>query len=267
MWVTKKNWTVFVIKRRLQEAKLERDFIKRYIAACKDSLQNSEIDLLSPRPSCSIEGTVHYSYDYTQQVQIPSNPKQPGPIFFKFLWSEACLRYVVRECRDRSMTSLTRQFLLAKGPMQPLAVCMTSSFLTGQGKLMQCSIEGTVHYSYDYTQQVQIPSNPKQPGPIFFKFLWSEACLRYVVRECRDRSMTSLTRQFLLAKGPMQPLAVCMTSSFLTGQGKLMHKLMQIIMRGTEDKQLFYLVLLLANSLWTAQIIIVFGSDYRAYKI
>lgn len=181
MWVTKKNWIVFVIKRRLQEVKLERDFIKRYIAACKDSLQNSEIDLLSPRPSCSIEGTVHYSYDYTQQVQIPSNPKQPGPIFFKFLWSEACLRYVVRECRDRSMTSLTRQFLLAKGPMQPLAVCMTSSFLTGQGKLM--------------------------------------------------------------------------------------HKLMQIIMRGTEDKQLFYLVLLLANSLWTAQIIIVFSSDYRAYKI
>ena len=180
MWAIKKNWIVFVIKRHLQEANLERDFIKRNIAACKDSLQNSEIDLLSPRPSCSIERTVHYSYDYTQQVHIPSNPQQPGPIFFKFLGSEACLGYVVRECRDRSMTSLTRRFLLAKVPMQPLAVCMTSSFLTGQGKLM--------------------------------------------------------------------------------------HKLRRIIMWGTEDKQLFYLVLLLENSLWAAQII-VFGSDCRAYKI
>lgn len=67
----------------LQEAKLEREFIKKNITACRDLLQNGRIDLLSPRPSCSLEGTVHYSYDYTQQVHIPSNPQEPGPVYFK----------------------------------------------------------------------------------------------------------------------------------------------------------------------------------------
>ena len=27
--------------------------------------------------------TVHYSFDYAQQIHIPSNPMQPGPIYFK----------------------------------------------------------------------------------------------------------------------------------------------------------------------------------------
>ena len=67
----------------LQEAKSERDFMKRNISACKEVLQDSVIDLLSPRPSCSLKGTIHYSYDYAQQVHIPSNPQQPGPIYFK----------------------------------------------------------------------------------------------------------------------------------------------------------------------------------------
>ena len=26
---------------------------------------------------------MHYSFDYAQQVHIPSNPMQPGPIYFK----------------------------------------------------------------------------------------------------------------------------------------------------------------------------------------
>ena len=66
-----------------QEAKSERDFMKRNIAACKEVLQDSVIDLLSPRPSCSLKGTIHYSDDYAQQVHIPSNQQQPGPIYFK----------------------------------------------------------------------------------------------------------------------------------------------------------------------------------------
>ena len=69
----------------LQEAKLQWEFMKRNIAACKDLLRNSGIDLLSRKPSCSFEGTVHYSYDYVQQVHIPSNPQQPGPVYFKTL--------------------------------------------------------------------------------------------------------------------------------------------------------------------------------------
>lgn len=57
--------------------------MKTNIAACKELLQNSGIDLLSGMPCCSFKGTVHYSYDYAQQVHIPSNPQQPGPIYFK----------------------------------------------------------------------------------------------------------------------------------------------------------------------------------------
>ena len=32
---------------------------------------------------CSYKRTVHYSYDYTQQLHYPTNPNQPGPIYFK----------------------------------------------------------------------------------------------------------------------------------------------------------------------------------------
>ena len=31
----------------------------------------------------SLNATVHYSFNYAQQVHIPSNPMQPGPIYFK----------------------------------------------------------------------------------------------------------------------------------------------------------------------------------------
>ena len=37
-------------------------------------------------PPCSLLGRMHYSYDYAQQVHYPSNPLQPGPIYFKTPW-------------------------------------------------------------------------------------------------------------------------------------------------------------------------------------
>ena len=41
--------------------------------------------------------------------------------------------------------------------------------LSGQWKRDACSLNATIHYSFDYAQQVHIPSNPQQPGPIYFK--------------------------------------------------------------------------------------------------
>ena len=32
---------------------------------------------------CTLDKTMHYSFDYAQQVHIPSNPQRPGPIYFK----------------------------------------------------------------------------------------------------------------------------------------------------------------------------------------
>ena len=67
----------------LHKAKTEREFIETKIAACKELLHSSGINLLSGRRCRSLKGTVHHSYDYAQQVHIPSNTQQPGPIYFK----------------------------------------------------------------------------------------------------------------------------------------------------------------------------------------
>lgn len=67
----------------LTSALKERDFYKNSVKSCKETLQNTEIDLMTAQATCSFQGTVHYSYDYAQQVHIPSNPQQPGPIYFK----------------------------------------------------------------------------------------------------------------------------------------------------------------------------------------
>ena len=44
----------------------------------------------------------------------------------------------------------------------------TETFL-GSGSCDACSLNATIHYSFDYAQQVHIPSNLQQPGPIYFK--------------------------------------------------------------------------------------------------
>ena len=67
----------------ISRAMKERDFYKDAVRRCKDSLKNSNIDLLKEQTACSFSGTVHYSYDYAQHVHYPSNPQQPGRIYFK----------------------------------------------------------------------------------------------------------------------------------------------------------------------------------------
>ena len=59
-----------------------------YKEACKEAEINFKriedtTDLSAPHEPCSFRGTMHYSFDYAQQVHIPSNPMQPGPIYFK----------------------------------------------------------------------------------------------------------------------------------------------------------------------------------------
>ena len=69
--------------KHITRAMKERDLYKDAVKRCKETLQKTEIDLLKEQPACSFTGTVHYSYDYAQQVHYPSNPQQPGPIYFK----------------------------------------------------------------------------------------------------------------------------------------------------------------------------------------
>ena len=66
-------------------AQVEREFYKK---TCSDAATTfghtvPEANFNETHEPCSFNGTMHYSFDYAQQVHFPSNPMQPGPIYFK----------------------------------------------------------------------------------------------------------------------------------------------------------------------------------------
>ena len=66
-------------------AQTERDY---YRETCLHSAVTykdieEETNLNQAHKPCSFSGTMHDSFDYAQQVHFPSNPMQPGPIYFK----------------------------------------------------------------------------------------------------------------------------------------------------------------------------------------
>ena len=70
----------------LKCAQAERDFYKFSCNKSKETLETIGPEVLinwEIRDACTLAATVHYSFDYAQQVHIPSNPMQPGPIYFK----------------------------------------------------------------------------------------------------------------------------------------------------------------------------------------
>ena len=82
-----KTESVRTQEKHLFHAQRERD---SYRDACKLSEQNLQqlisagnFSLFSRHPVCSTPRFIHYSYDYAQQIHYPSNPLQPGPIYFK----------------------------------------------------------------------------------------------------------------------------------------------------------------------------------------
>ena len=69
----------------LNTVKTEREF---YREVCEEATRTFEsventICLNESHDPCSLDGTMHYLFDFVQQVHIPSNPMQPGPIYFK----------------------------------------------------------------------------------------------------------------------------------------------------------------------------------------
>ena len=71
--------------RHLLLASGERNFYKNCCRESKDGIQEylKVVDFTVEREPCSYTGTVHYSYDYAQQLHFPADPNQPGPIYFK----------------------------------------------------------------------------------------------------------------------------------------------------------------------------------------
>ena len=67
-------------------AQTEREHYKNSCANSEKALETIGTETLlnhESRDACSLNATAHYSFDYAQQVHIPSNPMQPGPIYFK----------------------------------------------------------------------------------------------------------------------------------------------------------------------------------------
>ena len=67
-------------------AQSEREYYRNSCINSENALGPIDTETVLDRESreaCSLNVTVHYSFDYAQQVHIPSNPMQPGPIYFK----------------------------------------------------------------------------------------------------------------------------------------------------------------------------------------
>lgn len=82
---TQKAEAVRAQEQHLRLAAGEREFYKNCCQKSKENINDhlQEVDFSVEREPCSYTGTVHYSYDYAQQLHFPANPNQPGPIYFK----------------------------------------------------------------------------------------------------------------------------------------------------------------------------------------
>ena len=69
----------------INSAQLEREFYRNSCTNSQKTLDNigGYAILSTNRNVCSLKVTIHYFFDFAQQVHIPSNPMQPGPIYFK----------------------------------------------------------------------------------------------------------------------------------------------------------------------------------------
>jgi hypothetical protein len=55
-----------------------------------DSEKYISMTLFSGQPALSYDGTMHYSFDYAQQIHYPHYSQQVGPLFFKTLRKCQC---------------------------------------------------------------------------------------------------------------------------------------------------------------------------------
>lgn len=64
---------------------VEREFYRKTCSDAATTFSHTDADtnFNETHEPCSFSGTMHYSFDYAQQVHFPSNPMQPGPIYFK----------------------------------------------------------------------------------------------------------------------------------------------------------------------------------------
>lgn len=78
-----KTQCVLVKQEHLNCVQTERDLYKRVCQEAKTIFEEIEgrVDLDQQHGVCTLDITMHYSFDFAQQIHIPSNPMQPGPIY------------------------------------------------------------------------------------------------------------------------------------------------------------------------------------------
>ena len=60
---------------------MERTFYQNMVKDAKADYNAAGCPPLGPQPCCSTDLAVHFSFDYAQQVHLPSFPMQPGPLY------------------------------------------------------------------------------------------------------------------------------------------------------------------------------------------
>ena len=77
-----KSECVQVQQEHLNSVQTERELYRKVCEEVKCNFEAVE-DNIDLDEACSVATTMHYSFDFAQQVHIPSNPMQTGPIYFK----------------------------------------------------------------------------------------------------------------------------------------------------------------------------------------
>lgn len=80
-----KSHCVLAQQEHLNCVQTEREFYRNTCSESKNNLERlaDTIEFDEPHDPCSIDTVIHYSFDFAQQIHIPSSPMQPGPIYFK----------------------------------------------------------------------------------------------------------------------------------------------------------------------------------------
>lgn len=69
-------------EQHLKKVRAERAFYNKMVEDSREVCRQLDVCALQANAPCSRNVAMHYSFDFAQQVHLPSNPLQPGPIYF-----------------------------------------------------------------------------------------------------------------------------------------------------------------------------------------
>ena len=133
-------------EKHLQCAKKQRNYYRKQVQSSKETIKTFAANQGQPT---SLALSLAYSFDHAQQVHYPSNPQQPGPLFFKTprkcgifgICSEGCntqMNYLIDEAQScgkgaNSVVSMVHHYLsnFTKGEQK---LCLHADNCVGQNK-------------------------------------------------------------------------------------------------------------------------------------